>query len=220
VMTREVVTTQPDTLLGKAARLMVERHLKRLPVVDHEGKLVGILGRLDILNTIAAVSIAQWHPQAHPAGSDATVAEVMTRDVPTVHESAKLEEIFQLLVSSSHKRVVVIDDQRRVAGIIADSDLISRVSRENWPGLIELLAARLPIEKISAPARQHLMKLRAHSAKDLMTRTPVTVRQEMPVASALVISAENATKRLPVVDSDGRLVGIVGRAEMLRALLQ
>ncbi len=217
VMTREVITIGPDTSLGRAARLMVEKHLKRLPVVDSEGRLMGILGRLDVLNTIAAVRIPEWHPQARPAG--ATVGDVMTREVPAVHESATLEEIFQLLVSSSHKRVVVIDDQRRVVGIIADSDLISRVSRENWPGLIEILASKVPIEKISAPARQHLMKLRGRCARELMTRNPITVRQEMPVASALVLSAEKATKRLPVVDADGRLVGIVGRTEMMRALL-
>jgi CBS domain-containing protein len=217
VMTREVVTIGPDTPLGKAARLMVEKHLKRLPVVDSEGKLIGILGRLDVLNTIAAVRIPEWHPEAHPAGT--TAGDVMTREVPAVHESAPLEEIFQLLVSSSHKRVVVIDDQRRVVGIIADSDLISRVSRENWPGLIEILAAKVPIEKISAPARQHLMKLRGRCAKELMTPDPITVRQEMPVASALALSAEKATKRMPVVDSEGRLVGIVGRSEMMRALL-
>lgn len=219
VMTPEVVTVFPDVVLGKAAKLMVEKHLKRLPVVDKEGKLVGILGRLDILNTIAAVHLPQWHPKAHRAGTSATVADVMTREVPAVHESSTLEEIFQLLVSSSHKRVVVVDDERRVVGIIADSDLISRASRENWPGLIEILVSKVPIEKISGPARQHVHKLRARSAKDLMTRNPITVRQEMPVASALVMSAEKRTKRLPVVDADGRLVGIVGRTEMMRALL-
>jgi CBS domain-containing protein len=219
VMTREAVTVPPEMVLGKAARLMVEKHLKRLPVVDKQGRLLGILGRLDILNTIAAVHLPQWHPEAHPAGTPGTVAEVMTREVPTVHESANLEEIFQLLVSSSHKRVVVVDDQRHVVGVIADSDLISRVSRESWPGLIEVLVSKVPIEKISGPARQHVQKLRARSAKDLMTRNPITVREEMPVASALVTSAETRTKRLPVVDAGGRLVGIVGRTEMMRALL-
>jgi CBS-domain-containing membrane protein len=52
-----------------------------------------------------------------------------------------------------------------------------------------------------------------------MTTAPITVRQEMPVASALVMSAEKSAKRLPVVDADGHLVGIVGRTEMMRALL-
>jgi CBS domain-containing protein len=219
VMTREVVTTSPDAVLGRAAKLMVEKHLKRLPVVNQEGKLVGILGRLDILNTIVAVHLPEWHPEAHPVGQQATVSDVMTPEVPTVHESATVEEIFELLVSSAHKRVVVVDDQRRVVGIIADSDLISRVSRESWPGVIELLRARIPIARISGEARRHLQKLRAKSVKELMTREVITVHEKMPVASALALSAEKRAKRLPVVDDDGKLLGIVGRTEMMRALL-
>jgi CBS domain-containing protein len=219
VMTREVVTVTPDAILGRAARLMGEKHLKRLPVVDSEGKLVGILGRLDILNTIAAVHLPQWHPEAHPVGGQATVADVMTRDVPTLHESATIDEIFDLLVSSSHKRVVVVDDRRHVAGIIADSDLISRVSRESWKSVMEILISKVPIARISGDARKHVQKLRARSAKELMTRDVITVRERMPVASALVLSAEKRVKRLPVVDAEGELVGIVGRTEMMRALL-
>jgi len=219
VMTREVVTVPPDMILGSAAKIMVEKRLKRLPVVDADGKLIGILGRLDILKTIAAVHLPQWHPEAPIIGARATVADVMTRDVPTIHESTPVEEIFQLLVSSSHKRAVVVDDNRQVTGIVADSDLLARVSRESWPGLMEILAAKVPIESISAGARQHLQKLRARTAKDLMTRGVVTVREKMPVASALALSAERRVKRLPVVDAEGELVGIVGRSEMMRALL-
>jgi CBS-domain-containing membrane protein len=219
VMTREVVTIGPDVSLGGAAKLMVEKHLKRLPVVDQNGRLVGILGRLDVLNTIAAVHLPEWHPEAHPVGEQATVGDVMTRDVPTVHESATVEEIFELLVSSAHKRVLVVDDQRRVAGIIADSDLISRVSRESWPGVVELLRARIPIASISGEARMHLQRLRAKSVRELMTREVITVREKMPVASALALSAERRVKRLPVVDEQGVLLGIVGRTEMMRALL-
>jgi CBS domain-containing protein len=219
VMTREVVTTSPEAPLGRAARLMVARHLKRLPVVDNQGRLIGMLGRLDILNTLAAAHIPQWHPQAYPGGPRAKVKDVMTREVPAILESATLAEIFDLLVSSAQKRVVVVDNNRRVAGIIADSDLISRVNREYWPTLVEVLASKMPIEKISEGARKHLQKLRGRSAKELMTSTVVTVPEEMPVASALALSAERRVKRLPVVDASGALVGIVGRAEMLRALL-
>jgi CBS domain-containing protein len=46
-----------------------------------------------------------------------------------------------------------------------------------------------------------------------------TVREEMPVASALALSAEKRVKRLPVVNAEGELVGIVGRTELMRALL-
>lgn len=219
VMTTDVVTVSPDTVLGSAAKLMVQKHLKRLPVVDQAGTLVGILGRLDILNTIAAVHLPEWNPDTPSAGPHATVGDVMTREVPTLHESATIEQIFDLLVGSSHKRVVVIDDERRVAGIIADSDLISKLSREGSPGLLEILVARIPMGKAGAEARKDIRKVRARSARELMTREVITVRQEMPVVSALVLSAEKTVKRMPVVDADGKLVGIVGRTEMMRALL-
>lgn len=218
VMTREVVTVAAEASLGAAARLMIQRHLKRLPVVDGERRLVGILGRLDVLNTIAAANLPQWHPAARPTAG-ALVRDVMNREVATVHESANLGEILELLVTSAHKRVVVIDDARRVVGIIADSDLVSRVSRESRPGLVEMLMARVPIERISAASRRHVAKLRGRSAAELMTREVVTLREEMPVASALALSAERHVKRLPVVDAAGVLVGIVGRTELMRAML-
>lgn len=219
VMTTTVVSVKPDASLGSAAKTMVEQHLKRLPVVDDDGRLIGILGRFDVLNTIAAVSLPQWHPEARAVGIQARVADVMSREAPAVHESATLGEIFELLISSAHKRVVVVDDQRRVVGIIADSDLVSRVNPESRPGLIELLVSKVPIEAIGGEARKHVTRLRGRSAAELMTREVVTVREEMPVAGALALSAEKRVKRLPVIDAAGRLVGIVGRTEMMRALL-
>ena len=62
VMTAPAITTSADASLGSAAKLMVERRLKRLPVVDGKGHLIGILGRLDVLNTISAARLAEWHP--------------------------------------------------------------------------------------------------------------------------------------------------------------
>ena len=84
---------------------------------------------------------------------------------------------------------------------------------------MEILVSKVPIERISGTARKHIQRLRARSAKELMTRGVITVREEMPVASALALSAEKRVKRLPVVDAEGELVGIVGRTEMMRALI-
>jgi CBS domain-containing protein len=219
LMTREIVTITPETLLGAAARLMVDRNLKRLPVVDADGRLTGILGRLDVLNTLAAVHLPEWHPAAARSGG-ATVADVMDATVATVTASTPIEEIFEQLVASAHKRVVVIDPSRRVIGIIADGDLLSRVGREHWPGLVELLASKAPVERLRGPARQQVQKLRGKTARDVMAANVVSVREEMPIASALALSAERHAKRMPVVDADGVLIGIVGRTALLRALLK
>jgi CBS domain-containing protein len=93
------------------------------------------------------------------------------------------------------------------------------VSRESWSGIIEILVSKVPIERISGPARKHIQKLRARSAKELMTQPVITVQETMPVASALALSAEKRVKRIPVVTAEGQLAGIVGRAEMMRVLL-
>jgi CBS domain-containing protein len=64
VMTTDVRTVAPDELLGRAAKIMVEKRLKRLPVVDDSGKLLGILVRFDVLNTLSAVHLPEWHSGA------------------------------------------------------------------------------------------------------------------------------------------------------------
>ena len=220
IMTRTVVTTSADASLGAAARTMVDHGLKRLPVVDERGRLVGMLGRLDVLNTLAAVHLAEWHPEAHVTGPHATVGDVMARDVAAVPPDADIETVFTHLVASPHKRVIVVDESRHILGIISDSDLMSRVGREHWPGLVELFVARVPIDRIGGSARRHLQRLRGKTAGALMSPDVVTAREEMPVGSALVLSAEQHIKRIPVVNAADQLVGVVGRAELLRALMR
>src|SRR5579885_2623001 len=116
-MTAPAVTVTTDTPLKRAARVMHERGLKRLPVVDDEGKLVGILGRLDILESVVSghrqrtVPHAARLPQEHT-----TVGEIMDREVPAVAETAPLSDVVDRLLASEVKRVVVIDEARRPLG--------------------------------------------------------------------------------------------------------
>lgn len=188
IMTREVVTVSPETSLGAAARLMADRELKRLPVVDGRQRLVGILSRLDVLNTLAAVHLPEWHAEASPVGAQAVVSDVMERHPATATRATSVAELVNRLMASAHKRVVIIDEQRRVLGIVADRDLLSRAGRQ--------------------------------TAGELIVGEPIAVRAEMPVATALALSAEKRVKVFPVVDADGRLLGVVGRGEMLRALMR
>ena len=83
---------------------------------------------------------------------------------------------------------------------------------------MEVLVSKVPIERIGGAARKHIQRIHARSAKELMTRDVITVREEMPVASALALSAEKRVKRLPLVSAAGQLIGIVGRTEIMRAL--
>jgi CBS-domain-containing membrane protein len=148
-----------------------------------------------------------------------TVADVMERSVPAVLPKALLNEVLALITSSESQRVVVTDAELHVTGIISDTDVVARMSPETHPGLLEQLVSRLPLGHRSAEARTHLQKARGKTAADLMTEPAITLRADESIGTALAIAAEKHVKRFPVIDENGILIGIVGRGELLSALV-
>jgi len=222
VMTPGPVTIGPQASLSEATHMMSKKKLKRLPVVDTDKRLLGVLGRFDILTALAAGYLPQEAPHqsasAHPA-KPRTVAEVMNPIVPTVLPETPLPDVLALLTSTRAKRVVVVDAERCVVGIISDSDLVARMSLEFHPSILEHLVSKLPLGTLSAEARSHVHKTTGKTAADLMTREVVTLAAETSLSAALALSAEKHLKRFPVVDATGKLLGIIGRSELLNALI-
>lgn len=213
IMTSPVITVHSSQTLADAMRVMASHQLKRLPVVDHEGRLCGIISRIDALRAVGQ------RPAAEDAGPGAiakgrTVADIMQQDVPTVRPDTPLPEVVDALLTARQRRAIVIDAQRRVLGIITDGDLIARAREEEKPRLLERLH-RTPAEPPST-WRWDTTKSRA---SDVMTPHPICVPATATPEEALALILRNGIKRLPVVDDEGRLVGLVGRAGLLRALL-
>ena len=134
----------------------------------------------------------------------------MVTGVPTVRPDAKLSEIVDLLVTRAERRIVVVDEDGRVLGIITDGDLVQRASGAERTGLLAALGRRLQ--------GGETVSLEGRSAGQVMTPNPVTVAPETPLLDALQLLLQRKIKRLPVVDEGGRLVGLVGRGEILQAL--
>jgi len=222
VMTTNPVTIGPQARLSEAASVMSKHGLKRLPVVDEHKRVIGVLGRLDILTTLAMGYLPQAALRQHVSTPHArlqTVAEVMNPTGPTVSPETPLTDVLALLAGAQVKRVVVVDAARHVVGIISDSDLFLRLSHEYHPSLLEYLVSKLPLGALSAQAREHWQKARGKTAADLMTREVVTLPTESPIGPALALSAERHIKRFPVIDTNRKLVGIVGRTQLLSALV-
>ena len=129
VMTKPVITVRVDDFLGSAAQKMVHSELKRLPVVDDQNHLAGMLSRLDILKQLVEIP-AQQTPRIMPAGAVKTVREVMQTALPTVRHSDTLGQIVEKFVESGSHRLIVVDDHNRAVGMIADSDVVSRSQPE------------------------------------------------------------------------------------------
>jgi CBS domain-containing protein len=205
VMTRPAEVVAEDSSLGRAAALMSEHGRKRLPVVDREGVLVGMLSRFDVLAAISPARKGQR--EQPPAGAARTLAEVMDRRLPAVTEDADLPEVVAKMVAGGWKRLIVVDGEGRPLGLISDGDLVARVRPETRSGLLRALARRgRPPEEASATARQ------------LMSPGVLDVPPEMSIGEAIQRALANRRKRLVVVDAQGRAIGIVDRRDLLRGV--
>jgi CBS domain-containing protein len=141
-----------------------------------------------------------------------TVADVMTHRVVTVAEGTGYKQIVETLTSNGVSAVPVIDSDLRVIGVVSEADLLHKVDvagtqPHGW--LLERKRTRIARDKANADF-----------ARDLMSTPPVTIAANDPVAHAARVMDTERVKRLPVVDADGRLVGIVSRSDLLRPYLR
>lgn len=214
VMTAPPVTVSADATLQDAARRMVEGDLKRLPAVDADGRLVGWISRVDILRAWAAHH-APLDDAAEPPPPGSRVVDLMYHDVPLVPPDASAEIVLQALEHNRRRRAVVIDSFGRPLGIITDGDLLRHAERRRPPGLLARLRSLVTGHPADAPSPLPVDL----TADAIMTWPAVTVAVDETPAAALARMLQHQVKRLPVVDADGRVIGLLGRATLLRAFL-
>ncbi|HET9596039.1 MAG TPA: DUF190 domain-containing protein [Anaeromyxobacteraceae bacterium] len=218
VMTPDPVTVKASTPLPAAAELMVRRRLKRLPVVDESGSLVGMLSRVDLLRT-AGVGFGRREPVPREMGltGDQPLSRVMRRDVPSVHLDSPLPEVFQAVTSTRLHRALVLDADRRPVGLVTDAELLERITPALRPGAVRALMQRLPFRHPrEEPAAAHA---RARTAAEVMTGEVATAREDAPLSEAVAAMLGGGHKVLAVTDGEGRVVGMVDRADLLHGLI-
>ena len=129
-MSRDVITVTPETPLPDADRLMVSHVIRRLPVVDSKGRLVGIVTYGDIRSARPSrvTSLSIW--ELNYLVNRLKVAEIMTRQPITVSQDATIGEAAQLMLKNMISGLPVLDNQGNLVGIITESDIIRLVVRD------------------------------------------------------------------------------------------
>ncbi len=130
VMTSPAVTVTPETTVKVAARLMAERHVSGLPVVDGREELVGIVSEADLLRLETETDPRSLSRPAHTADAPRLIADVMTREVVTVDESTDVGLCVQRMLEAGVKRVPVMRG-RVVAGVLSRHDLMTVLARDD-----------------------------------------------------------------------------------------
>ena len=117
------VTVREKTPFQDALKRMRDHKVRRLPVVNKKDKLVGIISEGDLLHAApsSATSLSVW--EVNYLLSELQVKEIMTRDVITTTLDTPLEEAARLMVAHRIGGLPVVDDQKRVVGIITETDI-------------------------------------------------------------------------------------------------
>jgi CBS domain-containing protein len=202
---------------------MRQRNLRRLPVVDAAGRLVGLVSRVDLLRAVAPgpADVQPEEPRLGHVEATAPVRTIMSTAVPVVGPDARLAEVINVVLSNRMRRAVVVDERNHVLGIIRDLELTDRLTPEERPGLLSALAHRLPIGRGNAAEKEPVKhQITGNRARDLMLTDIVVAREDESIRDVLTAMMAKDRTIAPVVDQTDELVGIVYRTDVLDALVE
>jgi CBS domain-containing protein len=144
------------------------------------------------------------------SGSPHIVSDVMTHTVVSVGEEALFKDIVELMSQWKVSALPVLAGEGRVVGVVSEADLLFKEElRDAEPTRVEQLR-RL----------RDLGKAGALTAGELMSTPAVTVHADATLSEAARVMAVRRVKRLPVVDAEGLLAGVVSRGDLLKVFLR
>jgi CBS domain-containing protein len=142
-MNRDLLTVTPSTPLSEAVKLLVDRHISGLPVIDDEGKLVGVISESDLMwreqgveqppymlflgGIIYFQNPLTYERDLHKALGQ-TVGEVMTPHAVSISADTPLPEAARIMHDRKIHRLPVIDENNHPIGIITESDIVRAIA--------------------------------------------------------------------------------------------
>jgi len=149
-----------------------------------------------------------------------TAGEIMDADVPTISPDADARAAIELLAKTDLGAIPVVDGERRVVGIVSESDLVigDEEADLHLPHYLNIMGGIVFVGSMKG-FEERLEKAFATKVSELMSADPVIVRDDDDAELVARTIAEKHHNHLPVVDGEGRLAGLVTRADALAALV-
>ncbi len=199
VASRPAVTLAEDLPLKEAGALMRGHGLRRIPIVDAAGDVVGILSADDLLRLLALeltaladVATEQVPLAPRSVGEPQRAVEHYTKEVTTIGSEARAAEVARLMRSEAVGCIVVVDPEGTPRGVVTDRDLTLRVIARG-------------LDPASTPA------------SSFMSQAPICMEATERLQIVAAAMSENAVRRI-LVTRDGQLVGIVTYDDLVVAV--
>ena len=198
-MTSPVVTLRPADTLGESARLMNKKGISSIVITDKKEQVLGIVTKTDLC----------FHYSLFPTNEK--VSDYMTRKIFKVSPMHSIFLVSSILARHGISRVPVVDIKLR--GMITLSDIV-RTSPTMRPEFTQ------PSEQgeYSKSPLGAIAKLTAMTAADIMTPETITISPDEPLSHAADLMIEHRISGLPVIDSKGRVQGIITKTDIVRAI--
>ncbi len=148
------------------------------------------------------------------------VKEIMTSPAMSVTENQMVKEVLELLAEKRFSGFPVVDEDNKVIGVISDTDIIRYSHTINVIPLSNLSGWVSPYADIAdlASMRKGFDMLHTTSVGQIMTKKVYTINEDEPATEAAKLMNRRKINRIPVVDKDGKLVGIITRADMVQCM--
>ncbi|MDO9574671.1 MAG: CBS domain-containing protein [Candidatus Contubernalis sp.] len=145
--------------------------------------------------------------------------DIMKKNVITVKESDTVQDVAKVLLENGIGGVPVVNDDERVIGIITEGDLIYQGKKFKIPAFVEILGG---VFYFNNPSKfeKDLKKMVATKAADIMSTKIISVEEDTLLEDIATIMVEKEINRVPVLNSQKKLVGIISRQDIIKAIHQ
>ncbi|MGD8258081.1 MAG: CBS domain-containing protein [Desulfobacterales bacterium] len=145
------------------------------------------------------------------------VKDIMSKDIISVTPDTEIAHVAKLLLEKRINGVPVVDEDGSLVGIICQSDLIAQQKNIPIPSLFTLLDGFMPLTSLKRLDKE-VEKIAAAQVAHAMTHNPETVGPETAIEDVAALMVDKSFHTLPVVE-EGKLVGIVGKEDILKTLI-
>ncbi len=144
------------------------------------------------------------------------VKDIMSKDVVTVYETNTIEEVARIFIDKKISGVPVVDSQKKLVGIISEGDLVFQQKKLNPPVFLSFFDGVIQVGK--SAFFEEIKKISAFLVKDLMTKEDLIVaREDADLSDVASLLIENKVNRIPIVNEENKVVGIVTRYDIIKA---
>ena len=140
--------------------------------------------------------------------------DIMTKKVITINKDASLAELAELLIKNKISGVPIVDKKGELEGIVTEADII--IKESNLPFPLSFSFAFLDSYESYTKSTKEYLKIKV---EEIMSVNVKVAREDMQISKVVNIMINNNVNRLPVIDDDNKLTGIIARADIIKFMI-